>query len=101
MVSLNIRSGGSGLNVVGPPRRGGPNILDHIVQQAASNQAEAPAGPREGAQRITIALYRNGFVVNDGPLRDPTTPENKEFLEHLVKGEIPAGKQPSPLSSCS
>lgn len=34
-------------------------------------------------------MYRNGFTVDDGPLRDLTSPESMEFIASLEKGEVP------------
>ena len=36
-----------------------------------------------------IKLYRNGFIVNDGPFRSSSAPENKPFLEKLASGHVP------------
>lgn len=38
---------------------------------------------------IILKLWKNGFSVDDGPLRDFNSPENKEFLQSISKGEIP------------
>ncbi|KAK3919468.1 NSFL1 cofactor p47 [Frankliniella fusca] len=38
---------------------------------------------------VTLKMWRDGFTVNDGPLRGYADPENKEFLECIKKGEIP------------
>jgi UBX domain-containing protein 1 len=95
---LICRRGGSGLAVEGPPpsgRRPNPSSrsddpFDAIVRQAQnSDRPPAEANPTPGANNITIALYRNGFVVNDGPLRDLTSPESKAFLAALERGDLP------------
>ncbi len=31
----------------------------------------------------SITFWKNGFSVDDGPLRDPTDPENKAFLSDI------------------
>lgn len=60
------------------------NIFDDLVQRATNaSQEPSPAGGAGGAAGTTefrITLYRNGFTVNDGPLRDPMTPENQLFM---------------------
>lgn len=38
---------------------------------------------------VTLKMWREGFTVNDGPLRKYSDPENKEFLECIRKGEVP------------
>eukprot|EP00536_Pseudo-nitzschia_multiseries_P017937 jgi/Psemu1/315225/fgenesh1_kg.1959_\ len=35
-------------------------------------------------------MYRDGFVVDDGPYRRLDDPANKEFLRSLAKGQTPA-----------
>lgn len=39
---------------------------------------------------ITLKLWKDGFTINDSELRLYTDPENKEFLETIKRGEIPA-----------
>ena len=85
--------GGSGMAVLGPPGGGGrapPSSVNDMmsrVVQAASNAGEEDA---PGAMNNVITLYSNGFVVNDGPLRDPeANQENREFIESLLKGVAP------------
>mmetsp|Transcript_147419 Transcript_147419/g.209211 ORF Transcript_147419/g.209211 Transcript_147419/m.209211 type:complete len:179 (+) Transcript_147419:252-788(+) len=34
-------------------------------------------------------MYRNGFTVGDGPLRDYESPDNKKFLSDMMKGYVP------------
>lgn len=38
---------------------------------------------------VTLKMWREGFTVNDGPLRNYADPQNKEFLDCIRKGEIP------------
>lgn len=57
------------------------NIFDDLVHRATNaSQEPAPAGGAAGTTEFRITLYRNGFTVNDGPLRDPMTPENQLFM---------------------
>lgn len=79
---------------MGPPidPNRGRNILDQIVQKAVQGAQEGPpAGSREGAQAVEITLYRNGFTVDNGPLRDLTSTESRDFLTSLERGQIPRG----------
>ena len=39
--------------------------------------------------KIKLVVYRNGFILNNGPFRDSSFPENSEFLEDVEKGNIP------------
>jgi UBX domain-containing protein 1 len=57
------------------------------VQQAGN--AQSSEGISEGESQYTITLYRNGFMVNDGPLRDPEQPESQTFLSQLMEGVVP------------
>ena len=42
-------------------------------------------------RQTIITMYRNGFTVDDGPLRDLTSPENRSFLASLERGQAPEG----------
>jgi len=95
---IDQRGGGSGLAVIpnpppgsGAPRPGGAGIFDRIVEQA-QNRSEDSGPPPTGSgglQRVII-LYRNGFIVDDGPFRDITSPENQTFIRSLEAGNVPA-----------
>lgn len=95
--------GGSGLAVVGPPSDprqpggrpmpagSGNNLFDAVVGRAtqADNLPPSSAAPSAPGSEYRITIYRNGFIVNDGPLRDPETPENRAFLMSLMEGRVP------------
>jgi len=51
-------------------------------------------GPADGAYNIT--LWRNGFTINDGPLRPLTDPLNKKFVDEIARGQCPSELQKSP-----
>ncbi|XP_024960813.1 plant UBX domain-containing protein 4-like [Cynara cardunculus var. scolymus] len=55
-----------------------------------------PAAP-EPPQNVVhnIAFWRNGFTVNDGPLRRLDDPENAPFLESIRKSECPRELEPA------
>ncbi|XP_061178194.1 NSFL1 cofactor p47-like [Saccostrea echinata] len=38
---------------------------------------------------MVLKLWKNGFSVDDGPLRDFQDPANKEFLDAVSRGEVP------------
>lgn len=42
-----------------------------------------------------ITFWRNGFTVNDGPLRRLDDPENASFLESIKKSECPKELEPA------
>ena len=39
--------------------------------------------------KIKVIIYKNGFVLNNGPFRDRSIPENLKFMEEVEKGVIP------------
>lgn len=39
--------------------------------------------------RMRLKMWRNGFSVDDGPLRTFDDPANREFLASISRGEIP------------
>ena len=39
--------------------------------------------------KIKLVVYQNGFILNDGPFRDKSIPENNKFMEEVEKGNIP------------
>lgn len=41
------------------------------------------------AVNMVLKLWRNGFSIDDGPLRSYSDPENAEFLMSIRQGEIP------------
>ncbi|CAI0550936.1 unnamed protein product [Linum tenue] len=43
----------------------------------------------------TITLWRNGFTVNDGPLRRLNDPANADFLESVQRSECPRELDPA------
>lgn len=56
------------------------------------NRAGAASGSGSGHNHevVTLTLWRQGFSINDGELRRYEEPENKEFFESIMRGEIPA-----------
>jgi len=85
---------GSGLAVLAPSDpRGNPadplrQVMDRLQREQAARGGAAPAA--SGNRRmVTVTAYRNGFVVDNGPLRGPNEPENKAFMESLAQGYCP------------
>ena len=75
-------------------RRGSSDIFDRIMQRAidgsTSREADdSPTGSDPAGPNRKITLWRNGFSVDDGPLRDPSIPESLQFMERLDRGQIP------------
>ena len=71
------------------------DTLSRIVQNAQAGGAAATrASPTEPENTVTrITLYRNGFMVDNGPFRDLHSLENRRFLEALASGFVPGELQ--------
>ena len=39
--------------------------------------------------KITLVAFQNGFIINNGPFRDRSIPENNKFMEEVERGNIP------------
>ena len=39
--------------------------------------------------KVKLIVYKNGFILNNGPFRDKIIPENTQFLEQVDRGVIP------------
>jgi hypothetical protein len=66
--------------------------MQRIVESAMRSSAESNDRGSEkssSSDMKTITLYRNGFTVDHGPLRDLESPENKSFLQDLSLGYVP------------
>ena len=64
------------------------------MQRASNNSNEAGSVPPPvdaGGNNRRITMYRNGFTVDDGPIRDLTSPESRAFLASLESGDVPRG----------
>ncbi|XP_076900475.1 plant UBX domain-containing protein 4-like [Bidens hawaiensis] len=63
----------------------------------SGESAPAPAAAPEQPQNVVhnIVFWRNGFTVNDGPLRRLDDPENASFLESIKKSECPRELEPA------
>lgn len=38
---------------------------------------------------VTLKLWKEGFSVDSGPLREYSDPDNREFLDYVRRGEVP------------
>lgn len=84
----------SGLAVQPTPGSDGPQGASDeggAAQDSIFNLAE-PGGAADddgGQVRRTITMYRDGFVVDDGPYRRLDDPANAGFLRALAMGQTP------------
>jgi UBX domain-containing protein 1 len=101
------RAGGSGQNVIDPSK-----LMDRARQLGAVSASEheqnsssafvgagysmsgssEPVVKSEDPNKVrhTITLWRNGFSIDDGPLRSSDDPTSQEFLKDLNDGRVPA-----------
>lgn len=77
------RGGGSGQNVLGPPPSNS-NYFQELSRSSSVSKSDAPS-----KENKTVTLFKNGFTIDDSPLRDYTSPQNVNFLQSLLKGQIP------------
>nr|DBA25722.1 TPA: hypothetical protein GDO54_010079 [Pyxicephalus adspersus] len=50
------------------------------------------ASPEDEAE-VVIRMWKNGFTINDGQLRDYTDAANQQFMNSVRKGELPSELQ--------
>ena len=62
----------------------GESLDDPATPDPATVPAAQPAQEEEQRRRITF--WRNGFTVDDGPLRDYKEPQNAAFLNTIRQG---------------
>lgn len=85
-----------------PPARLPPALLEGCAHQGSEEEARAHAFYLLDATRppgadvaegehveAKVALYRNGFTVNGGPLRALDDPANASFLQDMARGAAP------------
>lgn len=53
-----------------------------VVRSASSSR-------RESHSEVVLKLWKEGFSINDGEVRNYSDPENREFLESVRRGEVP------------
>eukprot|EP00922_Rhytidocystis_sp_ex-Travisia-forbesii_P051056 GHVS01075823.1.p1 GENE.GHVS01075823.1~~GHVS01075823.1.p1 ORF type:complete len:245 (+),score=44.14 GHVS01075823.1:111-845(+) len=76
----------SGLAVENPSQDGTP---DSPWPELIRSSSPMPANSHR------VRVYRNGFIVDDGPFRPTELPENKKFLKELEGGLAPRELQDS------
>lgn len=84
---IDSRGGGSGLAVepIHDSEPGASGARDSVF-----NLAQQAGGDESSQIRRTITMYRDGFVVDDGPYRRLDDPANADFLRALATGRTPA-----------
>lgn len=78
------RGGGGGAFTGQGQRLGGPGDTPSAAAPGGSSASAAPSRhqppPPQAAPRHVVHLYRNGFTVDNGPLRSYHDPANAPFL---------------------
>ncbi|ETN64499.1 NSFL1 cofactor p47 [Anopheles darlingi] len=86
-MDMSEESGGSSSSLyAGTGYRLGQTEDDHQEIPSRSSRASRSEHQHE---IVTLTLWRQGFVINDGELRRYEDPANKEFFESITRGEIP------------
>lgn len=88
------RGGGSGMAVLGPPGDDDPDAdaVTRMFRQAQRNAqgADGADASVDGADKVTVVVYANGFVVGDGAFRPADdNAENEAFLRDVGRGIVP------------
>jgi len=60
-----------------------------LGQNEVDTQVIPGAREPEPARSVTLKLWKTGFSLDEGPVRDYHNPANKEFLEYIKRGEVP------------
>lgn len=68
---------------------GAPAARDSIFQLAENATDADRSQEASSSARRTITMYRDGFVVDDGPYRRVDDAENADFLRSLAMGRTP------------
>lgn len=67
---------------VGTGYRLGQTDNDHVVLPDQSTRTNRP----ENVQIVVLQLWREGFTIGDGDLRNYEDPANRDFLDSIMKG---------------
>ena len=65
-----------------------PDEIDSIAIKL--HHKEDKAGYEKSKNKMNISIYKNGFILDNGPFRPLNTEENKKFIRQICKGEIPS-----------
>ena len=62
---------------------------DDWMEKVRKNESQSKSGFEKTKNKLTLKVYKNGFVLDDLPFRDISKPENKKFMDEVEKGYIP------------
>ena len=58
-------------------------------EESSSDSGDTSSKFEKTKNKVKLVVYRNGFILDDGPFRDKVIPENEEFMEQVERGVIP------------
>lgn len=64
-----------------------PESDEEMWKRMQENAATSASAPAPGAYNIT--MWKDGFTINDGPLRPTSDPLNKKFVDDIAAGQCP------------
>jgi len=64
-----------------------PESDEEKWKRMEGNAATSASAPVPGSFQIT--MWKDGFTINDGPLRPTSDPLNKKFLDEIMAGDCP------------
>uniref|UniRef100_A0A3B4V3G7 NSFL1 cofactor p47 n=1 Tax=Seriola dumerili TaxID=41447 RepID=A0A3B4V3G7_SERDU len=85
----------SGQQIVGPPKKKSSNEVVEDLFKGAREHGAVPLdrsgrGPGEPSRvHVVLKLWKTGFSLDNGELRNYSDPGNANFLEAIRRGEIP------------
>ena len=78
-----FKLGASSVNYFGK----GNKAIDQYNRK--KSEMEIEANFEKTKNKIKLVVFKNGFILNNGPFRDRSVYENNEFLKEVEKGIIP------------
>ncbi|KAK4029343.1 hypothetical protein OUZ56_022342 [Daphnia magna] len=60
-----------------------------LGQSEEDTQVIPGARQPEQPRTVVLKLWKTGFSLDEGPVRDYQNPANKDFLEYIKRGEVP------------
>ncbi|XP_075057467.1 UBX domain-containing protein 2A [Mixophyes fleayi] len=73
----------------GSERKRCDSFVNSLFEEAENAGVTASPGDEESCADVVIKMWKNGFTINDGQLRDYTDAANRQFMDFMRKGELP------------
>ena len=54
------------------------------MEKVRKNESQSKSGFEKTKNKLTLKVYKNGFVLDDLPFRDISKPENKKFMDEVL-----------------